>query len=82
MNTEDVTDHAQRIADGVDFAIRVEIPMYGNFTDSQFFPAGKVEQFNIERPAVERLLINTFAYRETLAKQQLNEAYRVLSDVP
>ena len=25
---------------------------------------------------VERLLINTFAYRETLAKQQLNEAYR------
>ena len=25
---------------------------------------------------VERLLINTFAYREALAKQQLNEAYR------
>ena len=25
---------------------------------------------------VERLLINTFAYRETLSKQQLNEAYR------
>lgn len=29
------------------------------------------------RPAhIERLLINTFAYRETLARQQVNEAYR------
>ena len=29
------------------------------------------------RPAhIERLLINTFAYRETLARQQFNEAYR------
>ena len=29
------------------------------------------------RPAhIERLLINTFAYRETLTRQQVNEAYR------
>ena len=34
--------------------------------------SGKVLQ-----PAhIERLLINTFAYRETLARQQMNEAYR------
>ena len=34
--------------------------------------SGKVLQ-----PAhIERLLINTFAYREALARQQMNEAYR------
>lgn len=56
MNAEDVADHAQCVAYRTDFAIRVEVPLDGDFLNAQFFAAGKEEQLDIERPAGERLL--------------------------
>ena len=57
MNAENVADHAQGIAHRTDFAIRVVIPLDGNFTDAQFFSAGKEEYLDVEGPAGECLLL-------------------------
>ena len=56
MDAEDVADHAQRVADGVDFAVGAEIPSDGDFFDPQFFLAGEVKKFDIKGPACECLL--------------------------
>lgn len=53
------------IDDNLDTTLAETIRDYETRTDKTLRPAH-----------IERLLINTFAYRETLARQQVNEAYR------
>lgn len=50
MNAEDIADHAQGVAHGAHFAIRIEIPADRYFVNAKFFTTGQVEQLDIEGP--------------------------------
>jgi hypothetical protein len=63
MNAEYIADHSQGIAHRAHFAVGIEVPLNRNLPDAHAFSPGKVEDFNVERPAAEGLLVEKFLGR-------------------